>query len=440
MKKLLTILFALVGINTWADNIWSDTKDGVYFTCEVIEDTNVKVIEINTENNVTTIKIPQAFEKNGITYRISTIGTGETLRFNGQTAKENITSLTIEDGISNIAGWAFNGWTGLTSLSLPSSLTNIGGCAFYDCSNLTSVNIPSSVTTLGEKIFAGCSSLTSITFNAIPNELGWGCVSNNTDNQTFNSNTTIYAPYHIMKTLKDTKLKEYAGNPTYKVFDVVLNENDNIDDLLVDCEISDNKIIINRTLHGGYWNTMCLPFYMSSDNITEAFGNDAKVMIFDGCTENIMKFKSINNLKKGIPFMVWVSSDKNKIELSYNGWINDDKSNINQNPDNKGYCMVGNLKGNQYVPNGAFFIANNQVYKSTGLSKMNAMSAYFTIPEDAPTEAKYSLSFNGETTSIKNITHIIPNGNNSVYNLQGNRISSPHKGIYIINGKKIIKR
>lgn len=442
MKKILSLMaLALVTIGAWADTVWSSTTNGVYLTCETTTGNYVRVKEINfAESNVTAVTIPHSFEKDGKTYTVTTIGIGGALSTSGSTSKEAIKTLTIEDGIQTIAGWAFNEWTGLTEVNLPSSLTEIGGCAFNNCSSLTAINIPNSVETLGEKVFSGCTSLTSITFNSVPNNFGWGCVSNNSDNQGFNSNTTVYAPYNIMKVLKDKKLKDYSGEPTYKVFNVLLEENMNIDDLLVNMEISDNKITLNRTLHGGHWNTMCLPFYLSSDNIAEAFGSDTKVVTFDGCKDNVMNFKQVWSVEKCTPFMVWLSKDKSSITLSYNGWVNDDKGNITQNPNNEGYCMVGNLNGDkQFVPDRALFIANDQVYKSVGKSPIKAMSAYFTIPSNASTpEAKYSFSIDGTITGINGVSADSVQKEDAIYDLQGNRVTNPAKGIYIQKGRKVI--
>ena len=47
-------------------------------------------------------------------------------------------------------------------------------------------------------------------------------------------------------------------------------------------------------------------------------------------------------------------------------------------------------------------------------------------------------SDDGSTTSIGNIHQ--PNVDNKYYNLQGQRISQPRRGLYIVNGKKIIMK
>lgn len=75
---------------------------------------------------------------------------------------ENLTRVTIPDGVTSIGNNAFEGCCSLTDINIPSSVTSIGDSAFESCNNLTSINIPSSVTSIGESAFYNCSSLTSI--------------------------------------------------------------------------------------------------------------------------------------------------------------------------------------------------------------------------------------------------------------------------------------
>ena len=75
--------------------------------------------------------------------------------------KENITSVTIEEGVTSIGNSAFADCTGLTSIEIPSSVTSIGESAFNYCPGLTSIEISSSVTSIGDYAFEYCD-LTSI--------------------------------------------------------------------------------------------------------------------------------------------------------------------------------------------------------------------------------------------------------------------------------------
>lgn len=63
------------------------------------------------------------------------------------------TSITIKDGTTAIAGFAFNWREGLISINIPNSVTSIGEWAFCGCSNLTDINIPNSVISIGSEAF-----------------------------------------------------------------------------------------------------------------------------------------------------------------------------------------------------------------------------------------------------------------------------------------------
>ena len=78
------------------------------------------------------------------------------------------TSVTIPNGVTTIAAFAFAGCSSLTSVTIPNGVTSIGESAFAGCSSLTSITIPNSVTSIEWVAFQGCSSLTSIT---IPNSV-----------------------------------------------------------------------------------------------------------------------------------------------------------------------------------------------------------------------------------------------------------------------------
>ena len=86
----------------------------------------------------------------------------------------NLTSVTIPNSVTTIGLYAFSGCRALTSVTIPNSVTEIGGRAFYNCSALTSVTIPNSVTTIRDDAFRLCSSLTSVTIPNSVTKIGYG--------------------------------------------------------------------------------------------------------------------------------------------------------------------------------------------------------------------------------------------------------------------------
>ena len=74
----------------------------------------------------------------------------------------NITSISIEHGVTTIGKYAFQGCAHLETASFPDSVTTIGGWAFDDCSSLNSVILSIGVTTIEDCAFRNCISLTSL--------------------------------------------------------------------------------------------------------------------------------------------------------------------------------------------------------------------------------------------------------------------------------------
>lgn len=78
----------------------------------------------------------------------------------------------------------------------------------------------------------------------------------------------------------------------------------------------------------------------------------------------------------------------------------------------------------------------SSLYKVNSDVSLKPFRAYFTIP--GVSSARIALSFDDETTGIKNLTPALSEGEGAVYDLQGRRVAQPTKGLYIVNGKKVM--
>ena len=83
-----------------------------------------------------------------------------------------LTSVTISENITSIGRSVFNSCSGLTSLTIPESVTSIGMYAFDGCIGLTSLTIPENVTEICEGAFYGCSGLINLTIPGNVNSIG----------------------------------------------------------------------------------------------------------------------------------------------------------------------------------------------------------------------------------------------------------------------------
>ena len=73
----------------------------------------------------------------------------------------NLESVTIGNGVTQIEEYAFYKCTALESVQLPKNIQSIGNYAYAYCSSLTSIALPNSVTTMGDEVFCMCTSLAS---------------------------------------------------------------------------------------------------------------------------------------------------------------------------------------------------------------------------------------------------------------------------------------
>lgn len=75
---------------------------------------------------------------------------------------QEITTLEIPTSVTSIGNHAFYCCNGLTSIDFPSNLSSIGDWAFSNCSGLTSVDLPSSITKMGAYVFNNCENLSNV--------------------------------------------------------------------------------------------------------------------------------------------------------------------------------------------------------------------------------------------------------------------------------------
>ena len=229
---------------------------------------------------------------------------------------------------------------------------------------------------------------------------------------------------------------------------------------------------VNRTIKAGNWSTICLPFAMTGDQVKAAFGNDVSIADFKGydsesdVTEEggdivsmSIHFDNVSpneGLLANRPYIIKVSSDITDFTVD-NVDINPDEDNayIESNNGKSGnrkvvyYGFYGTYKAETTVDELYLFLNSNKFYYSNGSTKMKAFRAYFyfddvltAVEEGAP--ARVFLSIDGESTKIDAHT-MEPIETGKVYNIAGQYVGEGEdmnrlpNGIYIVNGKKVIK-
>ena len=107
--------------------------------------------------------------------KLKTVTLPSTLQFIGEEVFSGcnaLTTLSIPDAVTEIGKNAFSNCDSLTELILPAGLTHIGEAAFSGCSGLTELVIPAGVTVIGPYMFMGCDNLKVLTLPATLSKIG----------------------------------------------------------------------------------------------------------------------------------------------------------------------------------------------------------------------------------------------------------------------------
>ena len=255
----------------------------------------------------------------------------------------------------------------------------------------------------------------------------------------------------------NTSDKDYPADVTFKV---IVTDRKTLDEnaTVVSNALSGINVKVKRTINANEWSTICLPFAMTKTKFQNAFGSDAILKEYKGYTTEmdwdtytptaiVLKFDDFvwaNALTKtatGTPYLIKTTKDIESFDVD-NVTISIDLTDVSAG-DNNGF--TGKFKGvlaKTTIPDKGLFISGNKFYYSTGKTKIKAFRGWFNLEAiyNVPfnIDAPIFFSFDNETTSINMVKGegIVTNG--EVYNLNGQRVMSPNKGLFIKNGKKIL--
>jgi len=255
-----------------------------------------------------------------------------------------------------------------------------------------------------------------------------------------NSNTRVQL---VNRQIDSTPYRFLVSNIGFmtKPFITISEENDNSSILSEHIgQPVDLKLI--RTFKGGIWNTVCLPFQSnygawSHNNIIEGLTKSLNpvIRLFNSVqSKNTLQFRDgRENISGGTPYLLKIDRDLvnpifHKVVIT---------ASTPQKVTHDGYSLVGTFGPTDLKTDGTnvFLGTDNVLYKpAEGSNILKGIRAYFEIPSGA--SARISMDDSDEATGIKTLKSNVDE--NKVYNLHGQQVSRTAKGLYIINGKKII--
>lgn len=187
------------------------------------------------------------------------------------------------------------------------------------------------------------------------------------------------------------------------------------------------NVTLTRTLSANYWNTFSVPF---NAEIPEGW----KVMEFNSAIENVINFSEATSLKAGKPYLV-----KPIVDVENPVFSNVVVENIEGETVGEGdYKFAAQLYNKSLATDGTIaYLATDGMVKKLASGGIKGLRAYFIVPTTGAEARIAFLDFDGETTGIAEKTMKVNDG--IIYDLNGRRVETMGKGIYVVNGKKIVK-
>lgn len=313
----------------------------------------------------------------------------------------------LTSSLTSIGASAFNGCASLTSIEIPEGIENILEETFANCSSLTEIIIPSSVTNIGDKAFRNCVSLSSITCNATTPPTCGEDVFAGVNKQ----NALLYVP--------NGSWESYANDADWGGF---------------------RNPITTITLGASDYSTYCTNVNL---DFSEVEGLKAYIASSFNPSTGSLTITRVTNVPAGEGILL-----KGTAGESYDVPVTSDASVVAN-------LMKGNTTSITLDPATGeytnFVLSQNSegvmgFYRFNNSITMPAHKAWLQIPTSAigsgsPAHAR-GFRFVEEGDEMTGIADIEENSANSdfIYDLQGRRLNSqPAHGLYIQNGKKIIK-
>lgn len=219
-------------------------------------------------------------------------------------------------------------------------------------------------------------------------------------------------------------------------------------------------IEFKRNLKASCWKAMSLPYNLSKEQTEDLFPS-AKITTLsnvetskDNTQQLCISFDKVDHIEANKPYLIKVASDQSAFSLC--GVANDVTKfqsktiTVKESPDSKtSVSLVSTCPTSEsemsIIPLNAYYLRDGVFYPNTNKDrKIKAGLCYMTIQTGSSNAKSFSIKYDGEeegdiSTGIHEIqTSQAASRSEAVYTLQGVRVQHPGKGIYIVNGKKIL--
>lgn len=209
---------------------------------------------------------------------------------------------------------------------------------------------------------------------------------------------------------------------------------------------------VKRTIKANEWSTICLPFAMTGTQVKGAFGEDvqlAELKSWEEVDDDVIEvtFSDVAAIEANTPYVLKVSKEITEFTVDGVDVDPEDEPAVTMGKMSRG--TFGSFTGS-YVPvlidEECLFLSDNKFWYSTGKTRMKGYRAYFyfqtVLSVYSGGEAKVRFFIDDTATDIEGISSSM--SSDAVYSVNGVRMGTADKlkalpkGLYIVDGKKVI--
>jgi len=223
------------------------------------------------------------------------------------------------------------------------------------------------------------------------------------------------------------------------VYDIPLNENSYYNALRIKASNGGmGDITLTRSITANKWSTIVVPFDIA--DVKTVFGEGTTVAELTSGTATTLNFTTCTAMEANQPYAIKVTNDFSSATIED---VTIEESTTTQTVGN--WQFVGTY-ANGNIPSGSYFFSGNQLWMAEdGSNTIAPFRAYFTTTEPAARELAFFID--GESTGVNEVLRRFSSTKSMkneefatapVFNLNGQRVAQPTKGLYIVNGKKVI--
>lgn len=203
------------------------------------------------------------------------------------------------------------------------------------------------------------------------------------------------------------------------------------------------NILVKRHLTAGVWNTIILPFDISTADLKRFMGAATVFAEFTGATTNTLSFTTDSDatkIAKAKPYLIKPGLSVEGVAYGNVGCQN--TGNATTTVAYGDYTFTGIYAPTVLTTDDIYVASGDKLKAGNGTNSLKAFRAYFKYTGGSSPASELFLNIDGQTTSIDQIEGLEVITDGPVYNLNGQQVSTTKeglaKGMYIMNGKKFI--